>query len=331
LYNFCVPPQSHRLRASAILFVCALAVAACSSAPAATPTVAATAALPTARPTITPRPTPTLAPATVPPPSQPVVTPTPIVYVVQTGDTLIPIANKFGVSVQDLVAANGNLDATRLQIGQQLIIPQPRPDLASQDGLLLPSPTPNPFEVRGLNYVRTPAGSLDILGEVFNPGPAPIGNVKVLVTLQDSAGNALQNAIAVTALDAVPVNQASPFRVLFTDPPQAYAQFVVQPLRGESVDATGVPAVLQVNNVDGKPDGVQFRVSGEIVNTTANPVNGVRLLLTVYDNERRVVGYRFIPISDQPLAPNTPLPFDASLTTSSSNIASFAALAEGIQ
>jgi LysM repeat protein len=308
-----------------------LLIAACSSAPASTPTVAPTAALPTARATITPRPTPTLAPATVPPPSQPVVTPTPIVYVVQSGDTLIPIANKFNVSVSDLIAANNNLDATRLQIGQQLIIPQPRTDLASPDGLLLPSPTPNPFEVRGLNYVRTPAGSLDILGEVFNPGPASIGNVKVLVTLQDGDGNALQNAIAVTALDAVPANQASPFRVLFTDPPQAYAQFKVQPLRGEAVDAAGGPAVLQVNNLDGKPDGVQFRVTGEIVNAGANPVNGVRLLLTVYDNERRVVGYRFIPIGDQPLAPNTPLPFDASLTTSSSNIASFAALAEGLQ
>lgn len=306
-------------------------LAACSSAPAATPTIAPTPALPTARPTITPRPTPTLAPATVPPPSQPVVTPTPIVYVVQAGDTLIPIANKFGISVADLIAANGNLDATTLQIGQQLIIPQSKPDLASPDGLLLPSPTPNPFEIRGLNYVRTPAGSLDILGEVFNPGPASIGNVKVLVTLQDGAGNPLQNAIAVTALDAVPANQASPFRVLFTDPPQAYAQFQVQPLRGETVDGAGAPVVLQVNKLDGKPDGVQFRVTGEIVNVTANPVNGVRLLLTVYDNERRVVGYRFIPISDQPLVPNTPLPFDVSLTTSSSNIASFAALAEGVQ
>lgn len=318
------------LRASACILVASIALAACSNAPAVTPTTTPTPVLPTARPTITPRATPTLAPATVPPPSQPIVTPTPIVYEVQPGDTLIPIANKFGVSLADLIAANGNLDATTLQIGQKLIIPQPQLDLASPDGLILPSPTPNPFEVRGLNYVRTPAGSLDILGEVFNPGPANINNVKVLVTLQDGAGNPLQNAIAVTALDVVPANQASPFRVLFTDPPQAYAQFQVQPLRGEAVDAAGAPAVLQVNKLDGKPDGVQFRVTGEIVNPTANPVNRVRLLLTVYDNERRVVGYRFIPISDQPLAPNTPLPFDASLTTSSSNIASFAALAEGL-
>ncbi|GIV83580.1 MAG: hypothetical protein KatS3mg052_0587 [Candidatus Roseilinea sp.] len=101
------------------------------------PTLPPTVTLPTPRPTLTPRPTPTLAAATPPAPSQPAATPTPVVYIVQAGDTLIPIANRFGVSVADLIAANGNLDATRLQIGQRLIIPQLRQS-APSDGSLIP-------------------------------------------------------------------------------------------------------------------------------------------------------------------------------------------------
>lgn len=279
---------------------------------------------------MTPRATPTLAAATPPPPSQPIVTPTPVVYVVQAGDTLIPIANKFGVSVADLVAANGNLDATRLQIGQELVIPQASQSVPA-DGSLLASPTPVPFEVRGLNFVQSPAGSLDVLGEVFNPGPTGMGNVKVLITLQDNAGNPLQNAVAVIALDAVPANQTSPFRVLFTDPPPTYAQLNITPLRSEAIDPNALVIPLNVSNVNGRPEGPQFRITGDVTNATAETPNKVRLLVTIYDADRRVVGYRYFVLTETPLIPNAPLPFDVSLTTATPNVASFAVYAEGLR
>lgn len=53
----------------------------------------------------------------------PTETPTPVIHVVQSGDTLLAIAAQYGVSVRDLQAANGIEDPTRLQIGQRLIIP----------------------------------------------------------------------------------------------------------------------------------------------------------------------------------------------------------------
>ena len=248
----------------------------------------------------------------------------------RAGDTLIPIANRFGVSVADLIAANGNLDATRLQIGQQLIIPQSRQS-APSEGSLVPSPTPVPCKVQGLNSVRSPAGSLDVLGEVFNPGPTGMGNVKVLVVLQDAAGNALQSAVATIPLDAVPVNQSSPFRVLFTDPPYGFARFSVTPLRAEAVDPRRIVIPLAVSSVTGRPDGSQFRVTGEIVNPTAETASRVRLLVTIYDAEQRVVGYRYFTLSEAPLAPGISLPFDVLLTTATPAVASFAVYAEGIR
>ena len=47
---------------------------------------------------------------------------TPWTYAVQMGDTLFSLANRFGVSLDDLKAANG-LTSDDLQVGQQLIIP----------------------------------------------------------------------------------------------------------------------------------------------------------------------------------------------------------------
>ena len=292
------------------------------------PTPLPTAVLPTPRPTLTPRPTPTLAAAALPLPSEPTATPTPVIYTVRAGDTLIPIANRFGVSVADLIAANGNLDATRLQIGQQLIIPQSRQS-APAEGSLVPSPTPMPCEVQGLNSLRSPAGSLDVLGEVFNPGPTGIGNVKVLVVLQDDAGSALQSAVATIPLDVVPANQSSPFRVLFTDPPYGFARFSVTLLRAEAADPGRLVVPLAVSSVTGRPDGAQFRVTGEVVNPTAETAGRVRLLVTIYDAGRRVVGYRYFTLSEAPLAPGAGLPFDVLLTTATPDVASFAVYAEG--
>jgi LysM repeat protein len=62
-----------------------------------------------------PRPTPTIA----------------ALYVVQAGDTLSAIAERFGVTVDELVAANNLTDPNFLQPGQTLLIPSliatPRP------------------------------------------------------------------------------------------------------------------------------------------------------------------------------------------------------------
>lgn len=85
------------------------------------PSLAFESAIPS--PTATRAPTLTETPSTEAQMPTPTGTPTPVIHVVQSGDTLLAIAAQYGVSVRDLQAANGIQDPTRLQIGQQLIIP----------------------------------------------------------------------------------------------------------------------------------------------------------------------------------------------------------------
>ncbi len=62
--------------------------------------------------------------------SVPTVTPVGLagnVYTVQKGDTLLAIANKFGVDVQSIIKLNNITDADSLQIDQKLQIPPPKP------------------------------------------------------------------------------------------------------------------------------------------------------------------------------------------------------------
>jgi len=45
-------------------------------------------------------------------------------YTVKSGDTLAGIASRFGVSLEDLRAANANIDASSLSVGQTIRLPQ---------------------------------------------------------------------------------------------------------------------------------------------------------------------------------------------------------------
>ena len=57
----------------------------------------------------------------------PVGTPTPIIYIVQTGDTLNSISRKYGIPVQDIAVLNNIYNANSIAVGQELLIPTPGP------------------------------------------------------------------------------------------------------------------------------------------------------------------------------------------------------------
>ena len=62
--------------------------------------------------------------------------PTPQVYVVAKGDTMSKIAKKFGVTVQQIMAANPKIkNPDRIKVGDQITIPVPvQDDSAATDG-----------------------------------------------------------------------------------------------------------------------------------------------------------------------------------------------------
>lgn len=101
-----------------------------------------------------------LPPPTEKPAAAPVPSPQPDTYVVKRGDTLYSIALEHGVDWRELAAMNQLTDATRLRVGQTLIV-RPAAPAAVPDGPVVVTPvTPSqPIAGRPLGTETAPGGA----------------------------------------------------------------------------------------------------------------------------------------------------------------------------
>ena len=124
--------------------------------PTATPTATTTLAA-----TLTATPLPTATPTATPAPA-------PIAYKVQGGDALLSIAQKFGISLDQLLGANNLNPSDFLSVGQVLTIPPPQPTPAASTALdAIVAGTP--VSVSGvINYLVKPGDTLSAIASRYN-------------------------------------------------------------------------------------------------------------------------------------------------------------------
>ena len=165
-----------------------------------TPTVTATATA-TSTATSTPTETPTPAPPTETPTPTMTETPSgPSLYVVQEGDTLSSIAEKFNTTLEVLLALNPNIDPDTLviRVGDQIVIPAPDTQL--------PTPTQLPSDIRPgtvIDYRVVAGDTLEAIASNFNSTVDAILNEN-----KDIISNA--NDIQVGQVLKIPVNIVTP-------------------------------------------------------------------------------------------------------------------------
>ena len=274
----------------------------------------------TSLPASTPAPRATAtAPFTPPAPTAtPTLTPTPIVHLVQQGETLLSIAFDYGVSLQALQTANGIEDPQFLRVEQRLIIPTGEEETATTPGLLLPTPTPLPFGVRGVAFYETPVGSLWCLGEIVNTTAFTLTNVQVHVMLFDAAGERLTEADAFAAADLIPPGERSPFGILFTTPPPDWVNPQVTIMRGEAAGELAASYLpIAVTEAEGQLADSQFQVSGVVRNDSLEQAaEGVHVIVTAYDAQGLVTGFRQATVElEGALAPGAAAPFTLLFTS----------------
>ncbi len=104
------------------------------------------------------------------------------IYIVQEGDSLNLIAQKFGVPARDLIAANNLVDPNSLGIGDRLIIP----GLEGIHGILTADAVPLGFDLRSLSVgYQIPISMLTRLNRVTSPSEIFAGANLILPEAND--------------------------------------------------------------------------------------------------------------------------------------------------
>lgn len=250
-----------------------------------TPTIALAVINPTDEPTATP------APYTPAPTATPTITPTPVFHTIQSGESLLAIANRYGVSVAALQEANGILDPRTLQIGRQLIIPREEDAVLAADATA--TPTPMPVAVENLHFSENAIGGLWVLGEVLNSSGVPLEQVRVGVTLLDESGVQVGQAQGLVALDLLDSAERAPFAILFGEAPGKFDQYRAYPVSAVPGYLGSYYRDLAVEELVIESERyASYTVSGVVHNRGPEEAVSVQVVLTAYDPLDRVVAMR---------------------------------------
>lgn len=221
----------------------------------------------------------------------PLPTPTPFTYTVQQGETISSVALKFGVSIDELLAANPQVNPSAMSIGTVLQVPS-KPENPSGEA----TPTPAPFTVEQIECYATANQGMWCFVLARNDFPEFMENVSAQVTLVDANESFIATQTALLPLNILPPNASLPMAVYF--PPEIPREVkpqvqVLTAIRLSADDSRYLPATVNNTLVQVNADGRFAQVSGEVrLPAESTAATQVWVAAVGYDEEGRVVGVR---------------------------------------
>lgn len=218
----------------------------------------------------------------------PVPTSTPVTYVIQSGDTLSQLAEKFKISQDDLRAANPDLIPNSMTIGQTILIPNPSAQIAAASTL---TPVPAPV-TQAVCYPSTDSG-LWCFALIQNSTTDFLENVSAQITLLDSNNTIITSQVAFTPLDMIPANSSMPVYVFFPNTPAGLTP-QVQVLSALQASGNSYPNVI-LNNSLAQIDsnGNTAQLSGQVyLPPESQATTQTWVVAVAYDKNKTVVGLR---------------------------------------
>jgi len=170
--------------------------------------------------------------------------------------------------------------------------------------------------------------------EARNPGGAPLQNVAAQMALIGPNGEVLASEVAYSALDVILPGNGSPLAAWFPSVPTAMVAPVAQVVSAEPIQAGGAPAMpLDISGARLAPQstavaGALSTVTGQVQNGSATAMASVRLVLTLYDGQKQIVGYRMVMLPGG-LAAGASQDFSISAASLGGPVEDYAIAAEG--
>jgi LysM repeat protein len=234
-------------------------------------------------------------------------TPAFVSYRIEAGDTLVAIASDQGLTLDELLVLNPDIQPELLMVGQEIILP-PRP--TAEEPAIRATDGNVELEIAGLATYSAVTGGTWLLGEVYNAGQQSAELVQVRVLLRSPDGSELASKILwLTPVTILPASQA-PFGILFPDVTVADASPVAEVVAGRPVYEQGNRYFdLAVTDAEVTIGQNPIEVSGQLSNHGQNPAKHVSIVTTFYDNQNSVTGFHELMLRGT-ILPGESAPFD---------------------
>ena len=149
--------------------------------------------------------------------------PTPQAYTVRANDTFLGIARAYGLTREELLAANPGLNPDFLSIGQQLLIPAPG---GQGTATPIPTPTPLPLQTSDPRCYPSASGGLWCLVSVTNTTGSPVEGLSGLLTLVGSDGEPMITVPVYPPLNLLPADEVMVLAAYLTPPVPEFSRAV---------------------------------------------------------------------------------------------------------
>lgn len=229
----------------------------------------------------------------------PTMTSIPRTHIVQGNDTLFEIAAKNGLTLDEIKAANPDVNPYLLGPGTVIIIPAPNGQ-ASVPTQNVPIATPYPMTFSDPQCTPSLTGGFYCIAELINPQPLMVDSLSAQFSLTDPATGEVVTQPALVPLNRVASGGKLPLFAYFPPPVAVSPQVRLQLLTAASVNQTGTPSPLQSAVVTVDQSEIKISANGlSVVVTTQAKFDGAEgvtgrlwIAAVAYDASGNIVGIR---------------------------------------
>lgn len=253
---------------------------------------------------------------------------TPFVHIVQQGETLLGIAIRYGVSLDDLLLVNPEVDPRILSVGQDISIPGPGGEPID---LLLPTPTAVPLSIGTVHCYPLVGQGIRCLLEVKNPLESAVEGIAVNLSLFDPVGELIAQTQANSLIRDLPPGNTSVLDATFPIEPDQPIQARAKIISAVQVSNRGdrqVPVELRNLTIDRLSNNQIYQFEGMLEFDEQVNSGGLRITIQASGYNRASEPNASNAIQFDLESNSSPIPFKLTLLSLGGEISDFDLIVE---